>query len=87
MSRAWSGGSTRKWRRTRAQILLRDQYQCQIRRPGTCTQDADCVHHIVGRAVSGDDPAYLVAACTPCNLAVGEPTQNHDPQPRRMTQW
>lgn len=87
MSRGWSGGSTRAWRRIRRQILLRDAYECQIRRAKTCTQVADCVHHVVGRAISGDDPDYLVAACTPCNLALGEPSQNSDPEPRRMTQW
>lgn len=87
MSRAWARGSTRKWRKIRAQILQRDAYECQIRRQGTCTKAADCVHHVLGKGPSGDDPQWLVAACTPCNLAIGQPTQTTDPEPRRMTQW
>lgn len=72
MSKSWAGGSTSAWRRVRRQVLVRDDYLCQIKIRGTCT---------------GDDPTYLVAACAPCNLAIGDPTQQPDPQPRRMTQW
>lgn len=88
MSRAWAGGSTSKWRRTRAQVLQRDHHLCQIQLAGTCTTLADCVHHTIGRALTGDDPEWMVAACTPCNLKIGDPTTRPpDPQPRRMTQW
>lgn len=88
MSRAWSGGSTRRWRRIRAQILQRDHNLCQMRLTGVCTTEADTAHHVLGRAVTGDDPAYLVAACAACNLHIGEPgTRTPDPEPRRMTQW
>lgn len=83
---AWRGGSTRAWRRLRAQILARDLHLCQLRIPGVCTQTADCVHHTHGRNVTGDDPRYLAAACTPCNLHIGDPTR-HDPAPRPVTQW
>lgn len=69
----------------RAGVLARDQYRCQIRRPG-CTGQATQVHHTVGRAVSGDDPAYLVAACRHCNLAVGEPKRT-SPDPKRISEW
>lgn len=88
MSHSWAAGSTRRWRRTRAQVLQRDQYQCQIKITGTCTTTATTVHHTLGRAVTGDDPAHLQAACAPCNLAIGEPgARPNDPPPRRMTTW
>ena len=92
MSNAWAGGSTRQWRdRVRPAILLRDGYQCRIKTPGTwtnrrgevlsCLGVADCVHHTLGKSVTGDDPRYLVAACTPCNLHAGEPDPVADPAP------
>lgn len=87
MSKSWAGGSTSAWRRVRRQVLVRDDYLCQIKIRGTCTGAAQHVHHVLGRAITGDDPTYLVAACAACNLAVGDPTQQPDPQPRRMTQW
>lgn len=85
MSGAWTSGSTRAWRRTRAAVLVRDGHRCQLRPPG-CTLVATHVHHTRGRAVTGDDPAYLVAACEHCNLAIGDPAR-HDPEPRPMTRW
>lgn len=70
---------------------MRDGYQCQIKAPGTwtnrrgevlsCLGKADCVHHTLGKAVTGDDPRYLQAACGPCNLHVGSPEKQPDPQP------
>jgi hypothetical protein len=93
MSHAWAGGSTRRWRdKIRPAVLLRGGYQCQIKVPGTwttrrgevqsCLGMADCVHHTQGKAVTGDeDLRYLVAACTPCNLHVGDPTRAADPAP------
>lgn len=86
MSRSWKGGSTRGWRRTRAAVLHRDSYTCQLRLPG-CTTQATCVHHTVGKAVSGDDPALLAASCTHCNLAVGDPARTPDPPPTPRTRW
>jgi 5-methylcytosine-specific restriction endonuclease McrA len=99
MSRAWDGGSTRAWRRIRARILARDNYTCRLHLPGTwtvrdsrgrpvlrrCLIAADCVHHVQGRAVTGDDPRYMIAACTPCNLKVGAP--DGDPPNRPVTRW
>jgi hypothetical protein len=46
---------------------------------------ATCAHHVLGRAVTGDDPSYLVAACAACNLHVGEPKTS--PAPRRVSSW
>jgi 5-methylcytosine-specific restriction endonuclease McrA len=103
MSRAWAGGSTRQWRRTRAAVLARDGYQCRAhqdgwcaRAPGqhTCTEiaalrgpDAGHVHHTHGRNVTGDDPRYLVAACANCNRHIGDPTQHEDPPNKAVTKW
>lgn len=65
------------------QVLIRDQYLCQVRLPG-CTVRANHAHHLDGKA-SGDDPARIVAACEHCNLATGEPTGDPTPTPR--TRW
>lgn len=89
MSKAWRGGSTRAWRKLRAQVLLNNRVtnagRCQLNLPGICTGEADCVHHTQGRAATGDDPRYLVAACTACNLAIGEPQASIKPRP--ITKW
>lgn len=85
MSRSWTGGSTTAWRKLRAAVLFRDGFQCQLRLDG-CTGTAEHAHHTVGRSVSGDDPAFIVAACAHCNLAVGDPTK-YNPAPRPLTEW
>jgi 5-methylcytosine-specific restriction endonuclease McrA len=88
MATGWGKGSTRQWRRIRAAVLARDRNLCQVGLPG-CTITATCVHHTVGRAVSGDDPRYLVAACQSCNLRIGEPGRRRKkavPVPRRAPQ-
>lgn len=97
MSRGWQGGTQAGWRRVRSVVLARDGYQCQIKTPGEwttaggkaqqCLVHADCVHHTLGKQTTGDDPDYLVAACTPCNLKVGDPTRTPDPAPRPSTRW
>lgn len=87
MSRGWEKGSTRAWRRTRAAVLLRDRGLCTLKIQVVCTTTADCVHHTQGKAVTGDDPRYLTASCTPCNLKIGEPSTNTDPQPKQVTEW
>lgn len=84
MSRSWQGGSTRAWRRTRAAVLARDGYACRLRLDG-CEGTATHVHHTHGRSTTGDDPRYLMAACAPCNLRVGEPAP--DPPARPVTRW
>jgi hypothetical protein len=87
VSRAWVTGSTRAWRRLREQILARDHHTCQVRLPDVCTHRATCVHHTLGRAYTGDDPAFLVASCAPCNLRLGDPSDAPDPAPQPATTW
>lgn len=87
-------GSTRRRRKINAAVLLRDGGVCMIALPGEwkvwggmarCAGKADCVHHTKGYAVTGDDPRYMVAACSACNLKVGEPKV--DPKPNPLTEW
>jgi hypothetical protein len=91
-SRNWPVGSTPAWRRFRLVILERDGYRCRIALEGSwpvfggtarCLGKADCVHHTLGRGVTGDDPRYCVAACSPCNRRVGDPTRVPDPSPKK----
>jgi 5-methylcytosine-specific restriction endonuclease McrA len=88
MPRGWAGqgGSTRAWLRRKAEVIERDGRRCQLRIEGVCTKIATTAHHTVGKSVTGDDPRYLVAACQPCNLKVGDPTKA-DPEPRPWGGW
>ena len=100
MSKAWARGSTYAWRTLRARVLhnnlVENQGRCQIAIPGTwlntkgetvqCQGVADCVHHRLGRAVTGDDIRYLVACCTACNLHIGEPSKD-TPQHKTISEW
>lgn len=85
MSRSWAAGSNPGWRRVRALVLGRDGYRCQLRLD-VCTSVATTVHHTIGKKVSGDDPAHLVAACAPCNGKVGDPSK-FDPPSVCGVQW
>lgn len=85
MSESWRGGSTRKWRKIREYVLIRDGYVCQVGMPGVCTGKADCAHHIYGREAYGDDPKYIVASCTACNSRIDPAKDN--PKPKQMTEW
>jgi 5-methylcytosine-specific restriction endonuclease McrA len=91
MSRSWAKGSTRAWRTLRAAILAANRQdnggRCQLAIRGTCTGDADQVHHTRGKAVTGDDPRHLVACCRACNLHVGNPARTHRPRPRPTSKW
>jgi 5-methylcytosine-specific restriction endonuclease McrA len=82
----WDGGSTWAWRKTRAGVLRRDGYRCKVGTP-VCVGIATHVHHTRGRAVTGDDPRFLVASCAPCNLRIGDPTKHADPPNKAVTSW
>lgn len=90
MSKAWAAGSTYKWRTLRARVLhnnlVENQGRCQVAIAGVCTGQAQCVHHRLGRAVTGDDIKYLVACCTACNLHIGEPSKD-TPQHKTISEW
>jgi 5-methylcytosine-specific restriction protein A len=66
------GGSTRKWRRLRDLILIRDRHIC-----GYCGAPATVVDHIISRAecksrgIYADHPVNLIAACSDCNTSKG----------------
>lgn len=89
MSRSWAKGSTTRWRRLRAAILLanahENQGRCTLQIKGVCTGLATEVHHTKGKRY-GDDPKWLVPACAPCNRHVGDPMRGK-PQPKRVTRW
>lgn len=62
--------NTQTWRKVRKQVLARDRFRCQIRRP-KCHGYANAVHHVVDWR-DGGDPFFLsnlVAACIACNTA------------------
>lgn len=62
------GGSTRKWRIVREQVLKRDGYQCQA-----CGKDANTVDHILPRSRGGgDELENLQALCSYCNYSKGD---------------
>lgn len=84
MSKSWKGGSTTQWRKIRLYVLGRDRYRCQLQIPKVCTGIADQAHHVLPRAIAGDDPYYLLAACRACNLKAGEPGHQ---QPKRVSSW
>lgn len=104
---AWQAGSTRRWRRVREYVLLRDGQRCRAHTDGWCARapnsnphtctgraglDGGHAHHTLGRSVTGDDPRYLVAACAPCNLHIGDPAEHAragtpDPRPTPRTNW
>ena len=99
MSKTWVGGSTTAWRKVRARVLDRDRasgWGCRAHDEGwcaraaapshACTKIPSVAHHTLGKA-AGDDPAHIVAACVPCNLAIGDPAARPDPQPQRVTKW
>lgn len=88
MSSNWSGGSSAEWKKVRRLVILRDQ-ECKLRTSPRCNGRAETVHHTQDRAVVGDDPRYLIAACGPCNYSYGSPTQEKygDPQPNPRIKW
>lgn len=95
MSKSWSSGSSRRWRRLRAQVLANNRAtnggRCRVQLSGVCTDLADTVHHTKGRSVTGDDPRYLQASCTACNLHIGDPNRPRknrvSPPHRPVSDW
>lgn len=96
MSNAWSQGSTRAWRTTRALVLARDSYMCQMRIEGVCTTRAPLkgghVHHKHGRdsgctGCRTDHPTHLLSSCAACNLHAGDPSKKADPPCQPVTRW
>jgi 5-methylcytosine-specific restriction endonuclease McrA len=58
-------GSTRRWRKMRQIILIRDSYKCRL-----CGKRATHVDHIVRRRRGGKDAfSNLRALCRFCNLS------------------
>jgi hypothetical protein len=56
-------GSTRRWRKVRRQVLVRDRFTCW-----RCGRPATDVHHLTPVAEGGTDhPSGLVAACPACH--------------------
>lgn len=90
MSRAWSKGSTTRWRKLRAAVLAENLAtaggRCTAAVPGVCTGLAEQVHHTLGRGITGDDPRYLAAVCRACNLHIGEPGRI-SPEPTPHSRW
>lgn len=82
MSERWKGGSTPAWRRIRLQVLERDGWRCQLRLDERCLVKATEAHHISPRELVGDDPAFLQAACKPCNGSYGAPETRNPPTKR-----
>jgi hypothetical protein len=97
MSQAYRKGYTRYSAQVARAVQERDGHRCMLALPGEwttrtgqvrrCLGRSDCAHHTRGRQVTGDDPLYMVAACTPCNLRVGQPSTLPDPAPMPRTQW
>jgi hypothetical protein len=46
---------------------------------------ATTVHHTLGRARTGDNPLYLIAACARCNYSLGDPGQSTEI--KALTRW
>jgi 5-methylcytosine-specific restriction endonuclease McrA len=77
------------WQRVRRAVLERDEFRCQLRRPG-CTLDATEVDHIVSVADGGAwyDPENLRAACRWCNSSRGGAVGGSKPSVRRPSrEW
>lgn len=89
MSRSWAKGSTRRWRKLRAAVLLANANEnagrCVLAIHGVCTGLAEQVHHVKGKA-HGDRIEDLVPCCKRCNLHVGNPGRI-SPEPRPVSKW
>lgn len=88
MSKGWAGGSTAAWRQLRSERLFLDGGLCQLKLEG-CATYANQVHHLDGVKAGLICPIdRLQSACQNCNLRVGDPTKNGDPEPNPpRTNW
>jgi len=60
MSKSWSGGSTRAWRRLRARVLLRDRLLCRAHADGWCARERPGAHDCSVRvALAGPDAGHV----------------------------
>lgn len=67
----------------RKAVLIRDNYECQIRGPN-CTVTATSVDHIHPKAWGGTaHPSNLRAACKACNQSKGARSEARDERQRR----
>ena len=70
MSNGWKNGSTSRWRKLRAAVILRDGGCCQY-----CgSQENLHVDHIIPKRLigeNGDTMENLITACRNCNLSKG----------------
>ena len=71
MSKSWANGSYKGWRRTRARILMRDGFMCQL-----CGQTEGRLHvdHIIPKRIMGSESDFdsnLRTLCQKCNLSKG----------------
>lgn len=67
-----------------------DEGWCERKRPGphSCEGIMEHAHHTLGRARTGDDPRYIVGACSTCNLWIGDPgAVAGDPPTVPVTRW
>jgi 5-methylcytosine-specific restriction endonuclease McrA len=79
---SWGQGSTRQSRKTRDQVLERDNHQCRLKLI-CCTGSGTEAHHLhglQGRARSdATNPDEMVATCRPCHRLITEQ--------QRMAAW
>jgi len=100
MSKSWHGVRTPGGRRAEAELSRRvleanrrspaeggNNGMCTVNLPGVCTGTATQAHHVLGKAVTGSDPRYLVASCAPCNQKIGDPQGQPDPPVRAVSRW
>lgn len=85
--------------RDRAQINPRtgEAWRCRAHDEGWCDRAGapahacegvmEHAHHTLGRLRTGDDPRYIVGACSTCNLKIGDPQGKGDPDVVAVTNW
>lgn len=95
MSKAWHSVRTPGGRRAEVKlahaVLERNAQtnggRCTVRLPEVCTGKAEQAHHVLGKAITGNDPRYIVASCAACNQKIGNPMRRPDPPARPVSRW